>query len=211
MIIPIIPSTTVNGDILVGHVTFDGPKPRICGETNDFVSFTSEISSQYDRDHPFLILDVKGMYNRMMNIELLKGMKVRGKNIWFLTCVEKVEDVFDAFNTDADELLIPYHTVASDDELREIHAVSDRSFPVLFVRNKMTYTGKGMKDTKKIVNKMTDMGFTSVAVFDLSGTLTEEDWNLLSTDVRILPFAQETMKQTVLKESNFEWIFRSAL
>ncbi|MFA6709977.1 MAG: hypothetical protein WC067_04955 [Candidatus Methanomethylophilaceae archaeon] len=211
MIIPVIPSTTVNGNVLVGHLTFDGSEPRICGHTEDFIPFTSKMSSQYDRGHPFLIFDVKGMRDRTMNIELLKGMKIRGKDIWFLTCIERVEDVFDAFNTDADVLLIPYHTVRSDSELMEMHAVSDGSFPVLFVSNRMTYTRNGMKDTKEIMDKVTDMGFTSVAVFDLSGTLTRNDWDALSDDVRILPFSQKPVERTTLDESDFEWVFRSAI
>lgn len=211
MIIPVIPSTTVDGNILVGHLTFDGPEPRICGDTKDFIPFTSEISSRYDRGHPFLVFDVRGMHDRRMDIELLKGMKIRGKNIWFLTCIERVEDVFDAFNTDADVLLIPYHTVASDSELTEMHAVSDRSFPVLFVRNGMTYARDGMKDTKVIVERMADMGFTSIAVFDLSGTLTENDWRTLSDDVRILPFSNKAVERTIPDECDFEWMFRSAI
>ncbi|MFA5452341.1 MAG: hypothetical protein WC248_02055 [Candidatus Methanomethylophilaceae archaeon] len=210
MIIPVIPSTTVGEKVLVGHMIFDGPKPQVFGDTEDFNTFTSELSSQYDHSTPFLIFDVKGMRNRMMNIDLLKNMKVHRKDIWFLTCIEKVEDVFDAFNTDADVLLIPYHTIISDDELKEIHRMSDRSFPALFVRNKMTYTKNGMKDINKTMEKLNNMGFGSIAVFDLSGTLTKDEWDALSVNRRILPFIQNERGQPIA-DCDFEWMFKSVL
>lgn len=189
---------------------FDGPKPQICGDTADFNVFTSELSPKYDHGNPFLIFDVKGMRNKMMNIDLLKNMKIHGKDIWFLTCIERVEDVFDAFNTDADVLLIPYQTIISDNELEDIRKMSDKSFPALFVRNKMTYTKGGMKNTNKTIEKLNDMGFGSIAVFDLSGTLTKDDWSILSLNKRLLPFIQNE-KEQYISDCGFEWIFKSAL
>ncbi len=135
MRIPIIPMTSdEENEVLVGRIGFDTLTPRIRGGTTRLVAVRTKDDRLSDERGTVLVMDVKGLQRGNLNDVVLKRLRIRGMNTWFLTNIESVDDVFDAFNTDAERVLVPLHTVRSEEELEDILGVSDSVIPAMFVR-----------------------------------------------------------------------------
>lgn len=188
MRIPILPMTSdADNEILVGKVCFDVLTPRMKGETSKLVR-TKVKASEEPEDRPIaLVMDVKGLQRRNLNDVLLKRLRIRGTGVWFLTNIESVDDVFDAFNTDAEAVLVPTHTVRSEEEFLDILDVSDSVIPALFVRKRSAvYLGRSM-DYRKVIDAVRSMGYGNAAVFDLDDSIPEDDWPPLMERCGIIP------------------------
>ena len=102
MIIPILPITTdADNELLFGPIYFDALTPRMKGEPVRMRAVKSNAGTSEGRG-TVLVIDVKGLQRKDINDVLLKRLRIRGMNTWFLTNIESVDDVFDAFNTDAE-------------------------------------------------------------------------------------------------------------
>ena len=147
MRIPILPMTSdADNEILLGRIYFDVLTPKMKGETRKLVR-TKEKREESEERPTALVMDVKGLQRRNLNDVLLKRLRIRGTNVWFLTNIESVDDVFDAFNTDAEAVLVPSHTVRSPEEFSDILDVSDSVIPVLFVRKRNSVLwGDGLRE-----------------------------------------------------------------
>lgn len=213
MTIPAVPATsTIDRELKVGHVSFDGVTPRLLGELTDYAAFTKELSSKNDERTPVLVIDVKGLQRKTINDVLLKNFKIRGMQIWLMTYIESVDDIFDAFNTDADFVLMPYHAIRSDSELHDILSISDASIPALFVRDGMVVGKKGKEELTATVDKLAGIGYTTVMVFDMTGNLKKENWSAISSRARILPYVGDRKDIAAsLKDMGFENVFIYAL
>lgn len=187
MPIPILPMTTdADNELLCGPVYFDVLTPKMKGEPVRMRAVKSNAGTSDERG-TVLVMDVKGLQRRDLNDVLLKRLRIRGMNTWFLTNIESVDDLFDAFNTDAEAVLVPSHTVRSQEELDDILDVSDSAMPVVFVRKRNAVFLGVQKDHGKVVADLFDSGFRSIAVFDTDGSLSEDDWISLRCQGDILP------------------------
>ena len=187
MRIPILPMTSdADNEILLGSVYFDVLTPKMKGETRKLVR-TKEKKEESDERPTALVMDVKGLQRRNLNDVLLKRLRIRGTNVWFLTNIESVDDVFDAFNTDAEAVLVPSHTVRSPEEFSDILDVSDSVIPVLFVRKRNAVLFGKSDDYRKVIDEAVSFGYGTVAVFDLDDSIPENDWQLLRQRCDIIP------------------------
>ncbi len=187
MRIPILPMTSdEDNEIQLGRVRFDVLTPKIIGETATMTTVKEKNQPSEERG-TVLIMDVKGLQRRNLNDVLLKRLRIRGMNSWFMTNIESVDDVFDVFNTDAEAVLVPTHTVRSEDEFEDILSVSDSAIPVVLIRKRgAVFIGENMEYLKAI-RKVFSTGFATVAVFDLDDSLTEENWIHLKDEGDIIP------------------------
>ena len=79
------------------------------------------------------------------------------------------------------------HTVRSEEELEDILGVSDSVIPVLFVRKgSVRYIGSDIP-YDKAADKVSRMGFTTIVVIDIDGSMSEYDWTSLKDYGEIIP------------------------
>ena len=132
---------------------------------------------------PAVVVDCDSLTRGVFTEGVLKSMKVRGADIWYMTYIETVDDVFDGFNTDAEMLMAPYHTVLDDDEFRDIHSVSDSVIPTVFVRKGYGIVSRRRKDpVTRILEHLTDLGFYKTCVLDTDDSLSDYDWASIYED-----------------------------
>ena len=209
MRIPILPMTSdEDNEVLVGKVVFDVLTPKIRGATSKMVAVRTKDDVTSEDRGTVLVMDVKGLQRGNLNDVVLKRLRIRGMNTWFLTNIESVDDVFDAFNTDAECVLVPIHTVRSEDELSDILGVSDSVIPVLFVRKgSVRYIGTNIPYHRAAEN-VSMIGFPTIAVIDTDGSLSEYDWTSLMDLGTIIPCSFTGYVSTDrLEELGFEKVF----
>ena len=208
MRIPILPMTSdEDNEIQLGRVRFDALTPKMYGEMTTLTT-VKEKNQPSEEKGTVLIMDVKGLQRRNLNDVLLKRLRIRGMNSWFMTNIESVNDVFDAFNTDAEAVLVPTHTVRSEDEFEDILRVSDSAIPVVLVRRgNAVLIGENM-DYLKAVRKVFSTGFATVAVLDLDDSLTEDNWAYLNDEGEIIPCSfTGKIKGERFEELGFQKVF----
>ena len=208
MRIPILPMTSdEDNEIKLGRIRFDVLIPKMVGETTTMTTVKEKNQPSEERG-TVLIIDVKGLQRGNLNDVLLKRLRIRGMNSWFMTNIESVDDVFDAFNTDAEAVLVPTHTVRSEDEFEDILSVSDSAIPVVLVRKRnAVFIGENMGYLKAI-RKVFSTGFATVAVFDLDDSLSEENWTYLKDEGDIIPCSfTGKIKGERFEELGFERVF----
>lgn len=208
MRIPILPMTSdEDNEIRSGRVRFDALTPRMCGETTA-MTVVREKDRPSEEKGTVLILDVKGLQRGNLNDVLLKRLRIRGMRSWFMTDIESVDDLFDAFNTDAEVVLVPTHTVRSEDEFDDILSVSDSAIPVILVRRgTAVFIGESM-DHLKVVRKVFSAGFATAAVLDLDNSLTEDNWVYLKEEGDIIPCSfTGRIKADRFEELGFDRVF----
>ena len=118
------------------------------------VSAVSEKINKENRN-PVLIADYNSLYGRYFCEKIMKHVRVRGASMWLMTYIETTEDLFDAFNYNADVVVSPYHASESDAVLRDVYDVSDSFIPAVYV-----YRGKGVsrKGKPEDLRRMLDAG-----------------------------------------------------
>ena len=208
MQIPILPMTSdADNEIVMGHVYFDVLTPKMKGDVVRAVA-VKERPLQQEEKGTVLVMDVKGLQRRNLNDVLLKRLRIKGKRTWFLTNIESVDDIFDAFNTDAEMVLVPTHTVRSEEEFKDILSVSDSVLPVLFVRKKSAvFIGDNM-DYRNAADEVFRAGYVTAAVFDLDDSLSEDDWTSLERYGDIIPCSfSGKIKGERFEELGFERCF----
>lgn len=174
--IPAIYSVFRGGEVRAAEVTIDG--------TN--ISFVSEpVKVTYSADElddrmPVLIADVKGLGRGNMDDRLLTNMRFPGSDVWFMTCIRDIEDVFDCFMGDTVNVLIPCHTVRNGLVMREAFEVSEYCIPVLFVsRGTAVCAGGQTKEINDAVNDLSGIGFKKIVIFDTDSSINTDGWSSL--------------------------------
>ena len=139
----------------------------------------SAVSEKIDKENrnPVLIADYNSLYGRYFCEKIMKHVRVRGASMWLMTYIETTEDLFDAFNYNADVVVSPYHASESDAVLRDVYDVSDSFIPAVYV-----YRGKGvsrkgkLEDLRRMLDRLYDIGFHRISVLDADISLSEEEW-----------------------------------
>jgi hypothetical protein len=186
--IPVIPLTSDSeGNILYARFEADGDGLKIT-ETSPF---KREMLPRIGYRAPLLILDVKGLSRDNINPDILKRFRVRGASMWLMTSVNDADDVFDAFNSDADTVLMPYHRIHSEDDLLDILSVSDSAIPSLFIKEGKCICPDGTEDVLSVADYLFDTGYTRISVIDTDSSLSFEDWKKISQSGDIIPFSRK--------------------
>ena len=182
MEIDLVPvSTDRDGGMSCGSLTFAGYLPDVKAPLSDYrVVRTSLQSSVEERKGIIAIMDIRGLRRRDIDETLLKNLRIRGSDIWFMTCISDADDLLDAFNTDADRILMPMHLVDDGHELDTIMAMSDSVIPVIFSVDRFTDSYMGRMDVQRMVGKLERKGFSTMVVLDTDGRLNINDWKDLA-------------------------------
>ena len=188
MNVPALYSVLKSGEVRSAQV-------KIKGADISFIS--NPVPPEYSVDElddrmPVVIADVRGLSRKNLDDRLLTDMRFPGSDIWFLTHIDDVEDVFDCFMGNVVKVLIPYHTIRNDLVMREVFEVTENCIPVLFVSSgKVICRGGEMGDITTIIAEMEKVGFTETIVFDIDSVLRREDWaSLRDMFPGIIPFVR---------------------
>ena len=182
MQIPVLPMVSSEGRVSYGRLGFSGLSPEI----TETLSGTLSIPAKGEKT-TVLVMDVGVLRRRGMDVSVLKRLRIKGARTWFLTHISDADDVFDAFNTDAEMLLFPVHSVRSEDDLRDIYDVSDSVIPAVFVREHRAHCIGSVSGAEDAVLRIQRMGFGRTAVFDLDGSLSEEEWSAVGGYGGVIP------------------------
>ena len=175
-------------NILTGNVKFDDWHISSSDELRDLRDTVIDIVERSGKGSAVVMVDVNSVKERRMDITLLKELRTRKIDIWLTTHIRNSDDLFDAFYMNIDSLLVPYHNTVSDVALKEMNSVSDSTIPLIFAKGRNALSRTGDADLHGILRKVTQMGFFSVAVMDMSGTYDEGIWSELFSDFdRIIP------------------------
>ncbi len=161
------------------------------------VPFESTVSSlpQTTVREPAVVVDWKSISSRKFGEKVLKNMRVRGRDIWFMTWIECVGDVMDAFNTTADHVLAPLHAIPDKEELEDIYSVSDGVIPIIFVKGGKTSVFGRSIEVRDALDMLEGCGFYRTSVLDTDDSMTREDWErIYDMFPSCIPFISETNK-----------------
>ncbi|AIZ56173.1 hypothetical protein Mpt1_c02730 [Candidatus Methanoplasma termitum] len=207
MEISAIYSVLKGGEVRAAPVTINGTDISFRAEPVVHEYSVDELSERM----PLVVVDVKGLGKENLDDKLLSKIKFRGSDVWFLTHIYNVEDVFDCFMGDIAKAMVPYHTTRTDYVMVEIHDVSENCIPVLFVvKGRVACRGGNTKDIRTSVDEIARIGFREIAVFDTDSSLMNEDWVSLKDRFRnIIPFVRS--KESGIREIGFEMIISDYL
>lgn len=147
--------------------------------------FHKTLGESLDRDYdgPVMMIDCNSFSEREFCEKVMKNMRIRGYEIWFMTYINTVEDVFDAFNKDAELVFAPYHFIDSDAELRDICDVSDSVVPTIFVhKGRAVLHGGRTGDVRDVLEKLVRIGFYRNCILDMDDSLDQYSWTVISED-----------------------------
>ena len=193
MEIPALFASYRRGELVASASWFDGVTPRRTGGTVPFADAASSVPRSDERN-PVVVVDSDSLGNHEFREGVVKTMKVRGSDIWLMTWIETADDLFDAFNTNAEVVMGPYHASRSDADLEDILGVSDSFVPAVFAVGgravgRMGKTG----DLERTVSDLRRIGFGKVCVLDTDRRVSGYTWgNLSDTVPNLLPFTDRT-------------------
>jgi hypothetical protein len=188
MDIPAIYTVFRGGEVRSAPVRMDGMKFTFVSDP----AKRSYIGENADERSSVVVVDVKGFTKGKIDDRLLMTMRFPGNDVWFLTYVEDIEDVFDCFMGDIEKLLIPYHTTISKHVMAEAFDVSENVIPVIFApQGRAICRGGSTKDIITAIEEMTKIGFEEIAVLDTDSVLRIDDWISLNDRTRgLIPFVR---------------------
>lgn len=190
MTIPALFAVSSGNTLSVRDTFFDCLKVGI-GPEYDYKAVSSKFKDTVRK--PVVVVDSNSFNSECFDETVMKKMAIRGNDIWFMTHIECVDDVFDSFNTVAENLLAPLHTIADYDELTDILSVSDSVIPAIFVN-----MGKGIDingisaDPIDILDKIIDIGYGRVCVVDTDDSIGGDIWSAIYDEhPATLPFVSK--------------------
>ena len=190
MFIPAIFASRPKSGLTASESWFQGTVPTLYGRTAPFQDAAAEVPRGEVRT-PVTVVDADSLYARTFTEGVLKEMKVRGCDIWFMTWIETVDDLFDAFNTSADMVLGPLHAIASDPELEDILSVSDSFMPTVFVREGHAVGRRRSRSSpSETLAHLADLGFYRCCVLDTDDSLSGSWGDLMEEFPSLVPFTR---------------------
>ena len=182
MDIPALFASFSNGALHSHEAWFRGTRPVVRGTSVPFGEAVAGLPRGEDRGTVAMI-DLDSLSLCRFTEGVVKNMRVRGHDIWLMTWIEDADDLFDAFNTNADMVLGPLHAVSSDSDLRDILSVSDSFIPTAFVEGgRVLGTGR-REDVVDAVRRLHDIGFSRACVLDTDESVTDGEWDDVFDDM----------------------------
>jgi hypothetical protein len=188
MEMPAIYCAYKGGELRSAPVKFEGTNISFLTEP----ARTAYSSEGSDERTEVLLVDVKGLRRREMDDRTFTDIRFPGSDIWLLTHIRDVEDVFDCFMRGIMKLLVPFHTIKDYEVMADIFDMSDNCIPVLFVRDRnVIMRGGRTKDLRTAIADMYQMGFREIAVLDTDSSVGKDEWTALSERYEgIIPFVR---------------------
>jgi hypothetical protein len=187
MDITLLPVTSSSG-LAVGGLSFKDASPEVVGDTIPYADATAMLKPAEGRG-TVMVMDVSGMSNIDISEDLLKELHIKRCDTWFMTAVRRVDDLLDAFSTDADMLVMPYHIAESDGMLRESLSLSDSCMPAVVLKGRSAYVRGGRADPGSVLSDIEDIGYRGAVVMDTDGSMDAEAWDAVK-DYNILPYSR---------------------
>ena len=182
MDIPALFASFSDGALHSHEAWFRGTRPVVRGTSVPFGEAVAGLPRGEDRG-TVAVIDLDSLSLCRFTEGVVKNMRVRGHDIWLMTWIEDADDLFDAFNTNADMVLGPLHAVSSDSDLRDILSVSDSFIPTAFVEGgRVLGTGR-REDVVDAVRSLHDIGFSRACVLDTDGSVTDGEWDDVFDDI----------------------------
>ncbi len=182
MDIPALFASFSDGALHSHEAWFRGTRPVVRGTSVPFGEAVAGLPRGEDRG-TVAVIDLDSLSLCRFTEGVVKNMRVRGHDIWLMTWIEDADDLFDAFNTNADMVLGPLHAVSSDSDLRDILSVSDSFIPTVFVEGgRILGTGR-REDVVDAVRRLHDIGFSRACVLDTDGSVTDGEWDDVFDDM----------------------------
>ena len=182
MDIPALFASFSDGALHSHEAWFRGTRPVVRGTSVPFGEAVAGLPRGEDRG-TVAVIDLDSLSLCRFTEGVVKNMRVRGHDIWLMTWIEDADDLFDAFNTNADMVLGPLHAVSSDSDLRDILSVSDSFIPTAFVEGgRILGTGR-REDVVDAVRRLHDIGFSRACVLDTDGSVTDGEWDDVFDDM----------------------------
>ena len=182
MDIPALFASFSDGALHSHEAWFRGTRPVVRGTSVPFGVAVAGLPRGEDRG-TVAVIDLDSLSLCRFTEGVVKNMRVRGHDIWLMTWIEDADDLFDAFNTNADMVLGPLHAVSSDSDLRDILSVSDSFIPTAFVEGgRVLGTGR-REDVVDAVRSLHDIGFSRACVLDTDGSVTDGEWDDVFDDM----------------------------
>jgi hypothetical protein len=212
MIIPVMSLGIREGNIVSSEITFSGTSVSMTANTIGYRDLMPSLSDVCDKDVPVLAIDTDGMKKNDITHGLLRKMKIK-REFWLMTGIRNAGDVMDAFHSDADKIVIPYH-MTSDTHLSEMIEISDSCIPALFADDSGVRTKGKRKDLGTCVRMLESMNFKKILVFDVSGGDGKDVYAAVKDHGdRVIPYAGsgETDDVSSLQEMGFADVMVSAV
>ena len=182
MDIPALFASFSDGALHSHEAWFRGTRPVVRGTSVPFGEAVAGLPRGEDRG-TVAVIDLDSLSLCRFTEGVVKNMRVRGHDIWLMTWIEGADDLFDAFNTNADMVLGPLHAVSSDSDLRDILSVSDSFIPTAFIEGgRVLGTGR-REDVVDAVRRLHDIGFSRACVLDTDGSVTDGEWDDVFDDM----------------------------
>ena len=182
MDIPALFASFSDGALHSHEAWFRGTRPVVRGTSVPFGEAVAGLPRGEDRG-TVAVIDLDSLSLCRFTEGVVKNMRVRGHDIWLMTWIEDADDLFDAFNTNADMVLGPLHAVSSDSDLRDILSVSDSFIPTAFVEGGRVLGTKRREDVVDAVRRLHDIGFSRACVLDTDGSVTDGEWDDVFDDM----------------------------
>lgn len=163
MMIPIVAASGTRGAFRSGDLYFDGPTPCMSGECGLKEALTKAYEATQE-DDPIILMDIDGFGSDFLNSELVKEIRMKRRDLLFVTYIRDSEDVISALTGAFSGLGIPVNTVKDDDVLSDALDLSDYVFPVVFSKGGREISGG--EGVYRIADRMEGIGFTRMLVID---------------------------------------------
>lgn len=180
MDIPVIFAQSGRGDEIRSLAL---PEGRCIPSSDDADVLLSEAVAALPRTEsrqPVVIADWGSIRSRRFEEGVVKGMKVRGRDIWLMIWIEDADDLMDAFNTVADTVMAPLHAISGEEDLKDICSLSDSVIPTVFCTGgRAMGMGSRRSDLTEIVPSLVDMGFYRICVVDPDDSVDAGTWDII--------------------------------
>ena len=163
---------------MTGPVTVRNGMPSFCGDMRPLKSVPREHS---DTRGIVVLADAVGLQTNNLDDRAIYA-KMTGSDIWYMTCVINVDDVFDGFLSNGEKLLCPYHCLKSDSVLTQAYEISDSCIPVLFIQKGEVLCRNGTKRISDVLYTLEDMGYYRNIVYDTDGSVGNDSWAAIRGD-----------------------------
>lgn len=162
--IPMIPVSGKRDALKTGTLGFNGILP-VMTDSIDLREGLIEAHSKTQADDEMIILDVDGFSSRFLNNEIIKSVRVKGRDLCLITYIENVDDIISALTGSFGSIGVPLHTIDDEDVLLDGMDFSDSLIPVAF-----TSMGKVIgsnESLERIEKRMEILGFDRMIAMDM--------------------------------------------
>ena len=167
---PLVPASGKRDTFVSGEMWFEGGLPNMEPRCDLRDALRKAYDATDDGD-AIILFDIDGFRDRFLNGEIVKEIRVKGRDLWFITYVRNVEDVISALTGAFAGLGIPLHTIEDESLLYEAKDLSEYVFPVAFMKDgRELSSGRGRKE---LMVHLGMKGFDKIMLFDTDQILVE--------------------------------------